>query len=329
MARPPAPTLTAIVPATDDPPTIERCVAAIRGCSQPPDELLVVTDPAGGGPARARNEGARRARGDILAFVDADVVVHHDACARIRAAFAADPALTALFGSYDDSPEAPGAVSGFRNLLHHHVHQAAAGPSATFWAGLGAVRRDPFRERGGFAEERYPLPSVEDVELGARLSAAGARIALDPELLGTHLKAWSLAEMLRTDFARRGLPWMEILMRSDAAEDVLNLGWRHRAGAAASLAAAVAIARRRPLAATAAAVVLVALHRDFYALLYRRRGAYQAAAGVGLHAVHHLTAVAALAAGLARYGPSRRGRRRDPPKRVGSFDYVFGSRRSR
>ena len=82
--------------------------------------------------------------------MDADVAVHADAFRRIRAAFTADPGLTAVFGSYDDDPPALGAVSGFRNLLHYHVHQSSAGPAGTFWAGLGAVRRDAFAEAGGF-----------------------------------------------------------------------------------------------------------------------------------------------------------------------------------
>lgn len=273
---------------------------AIRAGSSAPDELLVVTEADGAGPALARNQGARRAEGDVLVFVDADVVVHPDAIARIRAAFAADPGLTALFGSYDDSPEASGAVSGFRNLLHHHVHQAAAGPAATFWAGLGAVRRDAFLAAGGFDAERYPLPSVEDIELGTRLSAAGARIVLDPHLLGTHLKEWSLAEVVRTDFARRGVPWVELLVRSGGATDALNLGWRHRLSAVASILGAAAIILRRPLGAATAGAVLVGINRHFYALLLRRRGGFDAAAGLGLHALHHLTAGAALVVGLAR-----------------------------
>ena len=47
--------------------------------------------------------------------------------------------------------------------------------------------------RGGFDAERFPFPSVEDVELGLRLSAQGARIGLDPSVRGKHLKAWSFA----------------------------------------------------------------------------------------------------------------------------------------
>ena len=70
----------------------------------PPEETLVVAAPRSDGPAAARNTGAREATGDVLVFVDADVLVHRDAFARIRAAFASDPNLTAVFGSYDDDP---------------------------------------------------------------------------------------------------------------------------------------------------------------------------------------------------------------------------------
>ncbi len=292
--------MTVVVPATNDPATLERCVEAIRSGSVPPDELVVVTEPPGSGPAMARNEGGRDAQGDVLVFVDADVVVHRDALARIREAFAEDPDLTALFGSYDEEPEAPGAVSGFRNLLHHYVHQSAGGEAQTFWAGLGAVRRDVFLAAGGFDADRYPVPSIEDIELGARLHAAGALIVLDPEIRGTHLKQWSMAEVLRTDFARRGVPWAELVARGGASSDVLNLGWRHRLSAAASVFAVVAFARRRLAPAAAAAAFMLWLNRGFYALLLRRRGVREAAVGFGLHVVHHMTSVAALLVGVTR-----------------------------
>src|SRR5215218_1961264 len=148
--------LTVIVPATNEPPTLDRCLAALRGGSRPPDELIVVTEPPGAGPAAARNDGARRAAGELLVFVDADVVVARDALARMEAHLDADPALTAAFGSYDDSPAASDPVSAFRNLLHHHVHQSSPGEVPTFWAGLGAIRRAAFLAAGGFDEARYP-----------------------------------------------------------------------------------------------------------------------------------------------------------------------------
>ena len=72
-------------------------------------------------------------------------------------------------------------MTGFRNLLHHTVHQRSAGDVRSFWAGLGAVRRTAFDDVGGFDADRYPWPSIEDIELGARLAGKG-RIILDPEL---------------------------------------------------------------------------------------------------------------------------------------------------
>ena len=113
------------------------------------------------------------------------------------------PRADAVFGSYDDAPADPHVVSRFRNLLHHHVHQQGAGPATTFWSGLGAIRRDSVRGRRRLRHGALPGREVEDVELGMRLHARGARIVLDPELLGTHLKRWTLREMVRTDLMPR------------------------------------------------------------------------------------------------------------------------------
>ncbi len=294
-----APRIGVIVPATDGPSTLKRCVDAIRDSSDSPEEVIVVTEPVGAGPAAARNAGAERATGDILVFVDADVIVHPDALGRIRAAFGRDPSLKALFGSYDDQPGAPGAVSGFRNLLHHHIHQQAAGPAETFWAGLGAIRRQAFLGAGGFDQARFPRASIEDVELGMRLAAGGGRVWLDPEIQGTHLKGWTLLGMLRTDFARRGLPWVRLLLRSRTVPRHLNLGWTHRLSAVASLLALFAVVRRRPGLLAGAALALVGLNRSLYVLVLRRLGPGGALAGIGVHMLHHLAATASVAAGVA------------------------------
>ena len=292
-------TLTAVVPATNDPPTLDACVNAIHAADQPPEEVIVVTE--GGGPAAARNAGVEDAKGDIVVFVDADVLPHTDAFARIRAAFDADPPLVAVFGSYDDVPADPGVVSQFRNLLHHHVHQQGAGEATTFWAGLGAVRADAFRAAGGFDADRYPLPSVEDIDLGTRLSSSGAKILLDPLIQGTHLKRWTLEDMVRTDFWQRGVPWVELVLRHGSGATALNLGWRHRVSAAAAVISALAVLRGRPGTALAGLVALAALNVELYELFMRRQGPARVAAGAGLHAVHHVTGALAVPVGLARH----------------------------
>jgi GT2 family glycosyltransferase len=298
--------LSLVVPATDDPPTLERCLTAVRAAAEPPDEVVVVDEPSRSGPAAARNAGAARATGDVIVFVDADVLVHDDAFVRIRRAFEREPELVGLFGSYDDRVQTRGVVAGFRNLLHHTVHQRSAGQAETFWAGLGAVRADAFRASGGFDAARYPRPSIEDVELGGRL-ARGDRILLDPSLLGTHLKEWTVRSMVTTDFARRGVPWVALMTERRAVPATLNLGLRERASALAALACVAGLSARRPAVAAAALGATAALNADLYAAVARRLGPRGVAAALPLHVLHQLVGIAAVPVGVA-VGLARRAR---------------------
>jgi glycosyltransferase involved in cell wall biosynthesis len=303
--------LSVIVPATDSPTTLVDCIRAIEAAADPPEELIVVETPRLAGPAAARNSGAERATGDVIVFIDSDVAVHSDAFQRIRTGFAGDPELTAVFGSYDDDPRGGGRVSDFRNLLHHHVHQSAPGLASTFWAGLGAVRRDAFLEVGGFDDELFPRPSIEDIEFGMRLLDCGGRIVLDPLLQGKHLKRWTLMGMIHTDFAARGAPWVDLLLSRGSGSTALNLGWRHRMTAAASLALLVAASRRKHALSIGLLASIFMLNHSFYRLLLRRRGPAFAVAALPLHVVHHLAGVAAVPEGLRRY-LRRRGERGRP-----------------
>ncbi|HEU4739512.1 MAG TPA: glycosyltransferase [Solirubrobacterales bacterium] len=297
-ARGSAPTLGVVIPATDSPPTLQRCLAALGAGTRKPDSVAVLAEPAGAGPAAARNLGAADCEADVLVFVDSDVEVHPEALALIERRFAAEPELGALFGAYDDDPAHPALTSRYRNLLHHHVHTEGAGEAETFWAGLGAVRRERFEAVGGFDAELFPQPSVEDIELGMRLRRDGARIVLDPEVRGRHLKAWTPLSVVRTDFGRRGVPWARLLLREGNGSTTLNLGWRRRASAAASAALLGSLLARRPRLAAAALAANLVLDRDLYALLARRGGARLLVAGIGLHQLHQLAAAASVPAAV-------------------------------
>lgn len=299
--------VAAIVPATNRPPTLEACLAAIRAAAEPPEEVIVVSEPAELGPAGARNAGAAQTTCELLVFVDADVAVHPDVFVRIRQTFVETPRVAAVFGAYDDDPAERDLVSGFRNLLHHHVHTKGAGRARTFWAGLGAIRSRVFEEVEGFDERRYPSASIEDVELGARLHARGHSILLDPRIQGKHLKRWTLSSMIRTDFRDRGIPWAELVLEREADATALNLGTRHRLSALTSVSLLVSLGLRRYRTAAASAVAFTTLNRDFYALVARRRGTLQAGGGLVLHVTHSLTATAAAIVAVWRHA-SRRAR---------------------
>ena len=201
--------------------------------------------PSGGrlGPAGARNVAAREARGDVLLFVDADVVVHPDTVGRVIRAFP-DADTVAVFGSYDDDPAHRGFSSLYMNLRHHYVHQQPSEDAQTFWSGLGAVRREAFLAVGGFDAERYAIPSIEDIDLGRRLREAGGRIRRLPEIQAKHLKVWSVRGVIHTDIVCRGLPWARLMMEYPGAFTDLNVqaGERLKAVLALAFAASTAAA---------------------------------------------------------------------------------------
>jgi glycosyltransferase involved in cell wall biosynthesis len=184
-----------------------------------------------GGPARARNLGARAAQGELLFFIDADVCVYPDTLQRILAAFAEDAELDALIGSYDDSPHCTDFLSQYRNLMHCYVHQTAKKQACTFWSGCGAIRKSVFLEHSGF-DESYDRPAIEDIELGYRLKRDKRKLLLDPELRVKHLKAWSFVSLVKTDILDRGIPWTELILRDKSLPNDLNLQLSQRVSVA-------------------------------------------------------------------------------------------------
>jgi hypothetical protein len=245
------------------------------------------------GPAAARNYGASQAEGDILFFVDADVVIAPDAVRRLTTQFAERADLAAIFGSYDARPRASGVISRYRNLLHHFVHQQGKTEAATFWAGCGAIRRVVFEAVGGFDARRFPRPSIEDIELGYRLYHATHRILLDKALQGTHLKRWTLWSVVRTDVCCRAIPWARLMFERPPPPADLNLKPGQRLSvalvglASSCLLLAVFWGALLGLGAVALLGVLL-LNRDLFGFFRRQHGLGFAMLCFALHLLHYL-----------------------------------------
>lgn len=332
MSRAPAtPYLSVIVPAHGGTDVLRKSLPALLASDLPREawELIVVDDAstddtslvAGeyadvvvelvgnpNGPGYARNRGVEVSRGEVLVFIDADVCVHPDVLRRFATLFAAGDEPGAVFGSYDAAPPAPGAVSRFRNMLHHYVHQMSPGDAETFWAGCGAVRKSAFTEVGGFDEWHFPAPQIEDIELGRRLRRTGYRVVLDPAIQAAHLKQWSLGNMVSTDLRSRGALWMWMMLQEGSRQtpQTLNLRVREKLCvllvglAVLALAAAALLRSPWPLLVAAVALAAVALMNvGFYRLLLRTHGPRLALAAVPLHALYYLVAGASVPVGAA------------------------------
>ena len=255
-------------------------------------EAVVIRIAGPSGPAVARTRGAEAASGNLLVFVDTDVVVHDDALAEMVRVFSTDSGLGAAFGAYDLSPADSGFFSQCRNLAHAFIHRRSRREARTFWAGLGGVRAHVFAAVGGF-DERFTRPSVEDIDLGYRITQAGYRIALESAIQGQHLKRWTLASSVVTDIRDRGIPWTQLICRYGAMTNDLNISVRYRLCVVLAylLVATTGAAVVEPIAlagAPAIAVALWQLDHEYYRFFVDRRGWLFALRWFPFHVLHHL-----------------------------------------
>jgi glycosyltransferase involved in cell wall biosynthesis len=324
------PFFSIIVPVYNGGDAFERCLDALFRSSFRGWEFIVVDDgstdgsadlaarrgatvlssPGRQGPGAARNLGARRAVGEFLFFLDADCAVHPETLETAAGILKAQPAIDALFGSYDDAPAAPNFIAQYKNLFHHYVHQRADPEAATFWAGCGAIRRTAFDAVGGFDAELFSRPSIEDIELGYRLRECGFRIRLGKSVRVKHLKAWTFEGLLRSDILDRGVPWAELMLGRGALDNNLNVRLSERLSVVASclLLASLAIAPWRPAFLWPAGIMalwLLAGNWKLYRFFARRRGVGFALRAIPLHWLYYLYCAIAFGWGALRYARSR------------------------
>jgi hypothetical protein len=206
-----------------------------------------------------------------------------------------------VIGSYDAAPLAPGIVSQYRNLLHHHTHQRNGRRASHFWTGLGAVRRSVYDALGGLDESSWAR-NMEDVEFGHRLTDAGHVVVVDPDLQGTHLKAYTVPTMVRSDLFDRAIPWSRLLIQSGRRNDAFVTSWRQRASALAALgvvsaAVSTLLWRRTGPVLLAAVAVFTVVNLPLLRFLARVRSVPFAVAAWPLHLIHATTSVVGLAWG--------------------------------
>jgi glycosyltransferase involved in cell wall biosynthesis len=109
----------------------------------------------GGGAYRARNRGIKAAKGDIIAFTDADCAVSKDWLSQIYGGMA-DPGITIIFGRINVPQGGSAALKMFEDYLNAKIEYLVRKGLKKFYYGFTnnmAVRADVFRKLGPFSED--------------------------------------------------------------------------------------------------------------------------------------------------------------------------------
>ncbi len=180
--------------------SLDRCLAAIAAQTRPADEVVTVLDRDHLGPGWARNEGIRRARGDLIAFTDDDCLPPPEWLATLVAALDRHGAAGAGGSMIETDPLLQAA-----RRLRPVPDALTVDPGGLVGNTANVVYRravlEAVAQRDGFVfDERYP--GGGDWELNARLAALGARFVHVPVHV-THLRrAGRLGSYLRWPFDR-------------------------------------------------------------------------------------------------------------------------------
>jgi GT2 family glycosyltransferase len=197
-----APTISFVVPVRNDADRLRRCLRSIASAAPArlADSVEVVVADNGSTDDSAdvarregatvlnladmrlgelRNRAAARARGNILAFVDAD----HEIDGQWMAAaveMLSDAGTGAVGAPYRPPHPATWVQRFYDRLRRHPAHQ-----EAVEWLGSGnmALRRAVFDEAGGFDTT---LETCEDVDLCRKLRARGYGVLADERMRNVH-----------------------------------------------------------------------------------------------------------------------------------------------
>lgn len=208
---PTRPFVSVIVPTYRRPAQLAECLRAFTRLDYPRDcfEVVVVDDGSGAppeetvaavgheiktslvvaehrGPAAARNVGATRAQGELLAFADDDCAVDAGWLQAFATRFAAGP-RDMLGGRTVNALPQNAYSTGSQLLIDYLYEYYNDGPdSARFFTSNNlAVPTDRFNAIGGF-DTTFLLPAAEDRELCIRWRSLGYRLVYVPDAVVLH-----------------------------------------------------------------------------------------------------------------------------------------------
>ena len=246
-----------VIPTYNRRPILEKCLMALERQTPSPElesyEVMVIDDgstdgtpewlreaserfphvrlieQAHGGPAEGRNRGVDHARGDVIVFIDSDLVVTDSflschALALQRSWTRRGDRLCFTYGAVINTAD-------FENPTGER-HKLRDLSWAYFATGNVAIDRQVL-ERSGLFDTGFKLYGWEDLELGERLRQMGVELVRCPEAVGYHWHpAFRLAQIpdlirVERERARMGLVFYR-KHPSRRVRMIIQFTWMHR-----------------------------------------------------------------------------------------------------
>lgn len=213
--------VSVVIPAYNRGEDVLDCVRSIQKSLFQPKEIVVVDDGStdnsvellksnnitviehgnNRGTAAARNTGAKHTTGEIIAFIDSDVIIHEDTILKLVEVFQHDETISVIVGLPDKTNKFQGICTE-HFIMRVYFRLFSYSGYLSFTNGTTtAARRSTFDRVGGY-NEVLETPGTEDVEFGLSVYQNNEKIYLDKTNVVTHNKKIDFLGLIKNDMTR-------------------------------------------------------------------------------------------------------------------------------
>ena len=215
------PRVSIIIPVRNGSQTLDACLRSIKRSYYKDIEVIIVDDHSidnsadiarrytsqvlevtgGDGANHARNVGAHHARGQILVFIDSDIVVARETILGIVETLD-EEGPDAVVGIYTAKHRHETFVSQYKNLWVRYSYLKSPPVIDWLFGAISGIKREAFEKIGGFNIELLSRHGHDDIELGKRFAGAHLNIVLNVDIEVEHLKNYTLRSFIKNEFHR-------------------------------------------------------------------------------------------------------------------------------
>ena len=320
--NPSIPYLSIIIPVYNAQKTLKKCLRAIFSSDYQDFEVIVIDDGSrdnsleiaslfncqiiksehNQGASATRNKGTKMAKGEVLLFIDADIVIKRDT---LNLFVESLKDYAAVFGIYSQKPGINNLLSLYQNFYAHKSMMATKEITSMFYSYCAAIKKGLFEQVGGF-NETWKRATFEDVEFGLRVAEKGHQIYLHKRIEVVHHVSYNLKRFFK-NYYYKSLD-LSKFMFSKKRLSLSNEGWTNYKNqlsllAGLSIIPLLILTFMHPwfiLPLLAPVGVFMFLNADFYKFILGEKPIFIPAA-IFLNLMVHLVAAAGITVGLISY----------------------------